>query len=350
MQQGDFGLEDGQFWIATQPDGGLMDRLLDDEALGLHLDGPKQVVLAEHETLPLLGVRICEPADNLKREAKPWALIASIRLENNEVFVANAFHVEQQPSPPAEEDLQDLPDCVLGDALVLELTRRYGIILQPGTYLTRMILGEQISNEVRTRVVRHEVRDPEVAAFLQGYKRPAYPRRILPQHVATRALPSYEHEAQTPMPPESLGVVLSLPRVHVHRKTDPCIARGAFRLPLKAREIVRPQPLDTHGKPVADSGWVNIGDEEATAVVPITLVFQGDRLREPVVLRLQVPTYDEAEENTPVTGHFNIDLMALTDALRFPQTYTAWALHGERLEGPFKMAIVSEDMLPNPGE
>ena len=55
--------------------------------------------------------------------------------------------------------------------------------------------------------------------------------------------------------------------------------------------------------------WQDVGDPDATAVLPITLVATGVTRPEPLVARLHVPIYtpipDAAAPPAEVTGHLN---------------------------------------------
>lgn len=73
------------------------------------------------------------------------------------------------------------------------------------------------------------------------------------------------------------GVALIVPeRVEVGPDAR-CVVSGAFALPVLERGIVR--PFDAHEDrfgALAKAGWVDVGDRDARAVVPVTLLVTSE--------------------------------------------------------------------------
>jgi hypothetical protein len=93
--------------------------------------------------------------------------------------------------------------------------------------------------------------------------------------------------------------------------------------------------------------WQDVGDDDATAVIPITLVVTGSRLADPYVLHMRVPTTDAISGDDPeVTGRFTLDLLAFKDNAMRGQTNWIYAFSGGHCAGPVAAALLSPDDLP----
>lgn len=322
----------------------VLDRLSDEEFLGLVAVGPEVVDLSHRKTLPLLGFRGCTLADEMRRPFVSMAILTAVRLESNQVFVDLACRPKPlSPAPPGPPPVPK--DGTTHSRFAIEVRERLpDLPWRAGTLLTTVLLGDQQSNRIHTRLIAGSG-EPEVEAFLDARRRPAYPSPVVP--AAGETWPSYRREPESPSIPEEVGIALSVERVAVVGPEHNAVLRGSFRLSAIPREIVRPEPEEE------DSGWREVGDPEATAVIPITVLIVGSEESGPAVLRLQVPSYDAvdaAAERNEVTGHFNLDLLSLPGTPGLAQRYSIWALSGEALGGPAPLSFVTEDMLPLPGD
>ena len=112
-------------------------------------------------------------------------------------------------------------------------------------------------------------------------------------------------------------------------------------MPAAKQERKRPDP-DTGETP-------ELGDAEATAVLPLHLIVTGSVDPFVRVITLRVPSTDEFEldaEEVEVTGHFNVDLFAEGIVTRLPQTCFIYVAAGSTISGPTPVAVLSEEALP----
>ena len=94
--------------------------------------------------------------------------------------------------------------------------------------------------------------------------------------------------------------------------------------------------------------WRDVGDPNATAVIPITLLLIGNIETGPWTIELRVPTFDPIPggvAGTVVAGAFEIDLLSLPQMPRVPQTYFLRAISGEVITEPAMTALVPEEAL-----
>ena len=83
--------------------------------------------------------------------------------------------------------------------------------------------------------------------------------------------------------------------------------------------------------------------------MPINLVIAGNIMTGPFVAPLRVASFDRVDRNAAesvVTGQFEIDLFALPQTSKVPQTYSSiWAYSGEVRRTPVLAAVVTPEML-----
>ena len=352
MNQGAFELKDAQFWKdSTSFEEALVERFEENEALmGLFLDGPREVQLDKRSTLPLLAVRACSLVDNSALDLHDRAILVATRIEGHETLAALAF---RQPSAPPDDEPSDeepLPEGRAVDAFSLSVTDRLpDFPWKPSTWQTTLLLFDQRSNPVTTRLEDISSRDPAVLEFLAAQRRPGYPAAV-----STSGGPStnlYRPRQDSPPPPAETGFVLAVDRVAVSGAGRSCMLRGSFCLPIRPRDVVRPLPgpagSRAEGQALAD-GWVDVGDPAAVAVVPIMVLLTGDKAAEPILVPLNAAVYGSIAGEL-ARGQFAIDLFHAVPDLPI-QRYAVWAMSRTIISDPVLVGIVTEDVLPVPGQ
>jgi len=352
MNQGAFELEDAEFWTALSAiEEYLLDRFEEDEEYtGVVLDGPREVQLDGRSTLPLLMVRACSLVENAALELDSRGILISTLLEGHEVLADFAFRQPDEPPDEAfSDDDESPPEGRVVKVYSLSLTERLSELpWKPGTWQTTLLLFDQRSNSVVTRLQQVASLDPAVLEFLAARRRPGYP-----PVVSTPGGPAanlYRPRLDTPPPPAAPGFTLAVDRVVVDGPDQTCMLRGSFLLPLLPRDVVRPLPGPV-GSPAelqarAD-GWVDVDAPEAVAVVPITLLLTGNEKPAPVLLPLQAAVYGPIEGQM-ARGQFAVDLFRAAPDLPI-QSYAVWAISRAIISDPVLVGIVDETMLPEPG-
>jgi hypothetical protein len=342
-EQGAFGLEPHEFGTVPELPWEEKSKFLRGPK-GILLDGPTDARVDEQRTIPYLGAWVA-PADLATLygfHAK--ALLATTRVEDGSSFVAWVSEGPKSeepipPLPPADAP----PNLRSGTSLELfqfDLCNSVDIGWRAGTYRTWVLMHDVRSNPVTTQVLGQKIVDPAVEAFLATKRSPAYAPPVSPSP-GEEFYPSYQEDDGSPAIPEEDGVALAIERVTLGEHGGSLILRGSFRLPLLARQLVRPL-VEGEEPPTTPP----------TAVVPIGLFAIGNEQSDPRQLRMQVPTWDEVDpdalDQARVTGHFNVDLRRHLD---LPcQTYALWALAAGELWGPTYAALVDPAMVPKPGE
>ena len=359
MNQGTFGLSDEQFWEdSTSFEEALVERFLASEVMGLFLDGPRLVRLGEHETIPLLGIRASTIRDDFALSLQRRAVIVTTWLEGHQTLAATAFRQpDELRAPGRPRDPASLPEGRTADAFSVSLTARLPELpWKPGTWQTTLLLYDCCSNSVITRLDGSSSQDPAVQDFLAAQRRPGYPAPVTPTSDSTSSANPYRPRPDSPAPPAGPAIVLAIDRVVIESRGRSCVLRGSFCLPVLPRDVVRPLP----GPPGSEAeqlaradGWVDVGDPQAVAVVPISILLTGDQRAEPILLSLQIPIYSPLEmaaDGQVARGHFAVDLFAsLPDPLLI-QSYAVWAVSRGILSAPVVVGVVSEAMLPAAGD
>ena len=358
MNQGAFNLSNGQFWEdSTGFEEALVSRFQESDFLGLVLDGPSSVRLDERTTLPLLGIRACTIRDNIALGLQRRAVVIAARLDGHQTFAATAFRLPDEPRPPSRpRDPNSLPKGRTVKAFSLSLLDRLpGIPWKPGTWQTTVLLYDQRSNPVITRLEAPSSQDPAVHDFLATQRRPGYPGVVSPALDPTTANPYRPRPDSTP-PPAKPAIVLAIDRVGVQGSGRSCLLRGSFCLPVLQSDVVRPLPgpagSDAEQLARAD-GWVDVGDPAARAVLPLTVLLTGDQHADPILVRLSVPVYGPLETGSNgqvASGHFSIDVFHSVPGGLPIQSYAVWAISRGITSAPVLLGIVSEAMLPAAGD
>lgn len=348
---GTLGITGEAFWTATDVEESAGAGLSARGFLGLCIDGPRHVYLDAHTTLPIFGVFSVSAADAMRVELKREAVLVAVHEETNQVVAARPFKIDKDvPSAPVE--LEPDPEVNLEGASVrssfrLELPAALrDFQLRPGHLRLTMLRFDERSNTTVSEVAETEVTDPEVKAFIAARRKVGWPRPASPEPKPDVA--SYRRDAQSPAAPAEVGITLATERVVVDDDARKVVVRGAFRLPLKRGDVVRPAPVDPKTNEILwDSGWMDVDDPDAKAVVPITLVLTGDKYPHPWTLDLQVPVYAVTEGDAPMAeGTFAVDLTRVRNPLVRAQTYAIYAVSRTVLAGPIKVALIPPSLLP----
>jgi hypothetical protein len=337
----------------------LRDTLRDSGFKGVLLVGPDEYGIDEHVTLPLMGFRVFSALERFGVSFDWSAMLVVVRVESNEVFAGRVSFVRDDYTYVAPRE-RPRDALVATQFFVRNVSERlHDFALRPGTYLSTVLLNEETSNRVRTRVTHGAAaeRDPAVVEFLERHRKPEEPpkpikpaRTVLATSDAaldsSHCHPTYRAQGNSPPVPEEPGIAMSVERVVLVDQHPKSILHGSFRLPVSKRNLVpRTEPTAPNEVSVP---LVDVGDPDATAVVPISLVIVGNLYPGPTSHHLRVPSYDPVDPKANdgiVTGHFDVDLLAFDDMQRLPQTYYIWAFSGEIMAGPNLMAIVTPDML-----
>ena len=354
MNQGVFALKDTQFWKDfTRIEEALVNRFEEDEAfMGLVLDGPREVQLDQRKTLPLLAVRACSLVDNSALDLDTRAILIATRLEGHETLAAPAFR--QSPAPPEDDeppsDSESLPEGRAVDVVSLSVTDRLpDFPWKPSTWQTTLLLFDQRSNPVVTRLEDDSTRDPAVLEFLAAQRRSGYPAAVsMPGGPWTNL---YRPRLDSPPPPAETGIVLAVDRIAVSGAGKSCMVRGSFCLPIRPRDVVRPLPgpagTQAEQQALAD-GWVDVGDPAVVAVVPITLLLTGDKHAAPILVPLGAAIYGPLAGQR-ACGQFAVDLFRAAPDLPI-ESYAVWALSRAIISDPVVVGIVDQNMLPTSGQ
>lgn len=363
---GPLGLADADFWDAprrTEDD--VHARLIAEDFRGVVIDAPARVPLGRRATLPLSGVHVATVREGQTLSLDEAAVATAARLETHEVRAGLAFP-QKDLAPAAGLDDDDDP----GDALTLvsfeaDLRAQLGVPWQPGTWLLTLLVRDQATNRVTVKLEAGGAggfKDPAVAALMAGQRRPRYPQPVWPRQRPGKALPTYRARPDSPPVPGAPGIALSVGRLLRGSDDAQVVLRGSFRLPVLEREVVKPaDPTDAAALERLDEqaradalreglAWQDPGDPDAAAVVSITLVSTGASRAGPLVLHLQVPTYepiDPTADAPEAVGHFALDLLAQPGGERLrDQTSFIYALCGPVLAGPATVAVVDPRLLP----
>jgi hypothetical protein len=341
------GLEDDDFYDQPLADqAALSDRLFDQGFTGVGLDGPTTVDVERRATLPVVGARVATYEDMARVSFQRRAVLVATRLEANRTFAALATSPDELPPerPPAPRG--DRPPTKGKGAVfaLYDARARLGLPWRPGTYLLGLLLQDVASPRLRVTLTEppSALGDPETARWVAEHRRVGFPEHVSPRLAPGEDLPRYRPQGDDPTPPAQPGLVLDATRVAVIGR--PCVVRGALRLTPRRGEVVRPRPAadDPMG-----SSWQDVGEDEATAVVAVTLVVVSSERGAPSVHVLQVPSRDPLPDPAApgeVTATFAVDLRTLGTFGRI-ETLFVYAFAGEHMAGPAPVGMISEEML-----
>ena len=280
-----------------------------------------------------------DPSVRGRRYLSSNGFVVATRVESRETF-AGLLKEEKEPSdpPPGSQprDTSPLPSMDVVQRLSIRVRERLPELpWRAGTYLIDVIFDAQTSNRLRVTLTPGEAaaKDPEVAAYIERQRGGGeVNKEFFPAPVNGAKLPNYKADANSLPIPAAAGITLAADRVSVYKPDSHSVLKGSFRLPV---------PAAYYRGGTGDGG-------AATATVPITLVVNGNSMTGPFVSVLRVPSYDrvdkDAKEST-VTGTFAVDLFALPELSKAPQTYTIRAYSGEYRSEPATAAFIRPEML-----
>lgn len=339
MSNGGLELSDEEFWgdDVTRTRRAVLGRLQGQGFLGLLLDGPARVPMGSRDRVPLAGwhVRTLREDRTLDRESQ--MLVAALDLDTDDLRVGLALDTgkPRTEAPPLPET--DPGEGCISDMFAFDLRETLTLPWRPGRWRAAVVLRDRISNAVTIGIEATDAAAPARPAGAAVAPAPVWPPPVGPG--VPRDVPSYRQRQQSPPVPPAAGIALTVPRVVLLRERATAVLRGSFRLPLRRWNRVLPD---------ARGARPEVGDPNATGIVPITLVLTGSEVAAPFVFRLRVPAYDDydREAEAPlVTGYLNLDLHELPNAPRRPMTYFAYAFGGGTIAGPVPIGLVTEDMI-----
>jgi hypothetical protein len=222
---------------------------------------------------------------------------------------------------------------MMSEGHTLDLASRLKLPLCRSEYVVAVICQDRISNQCRMRIVDSAgYQDPAVEEFLRASYAKDMPRPGISPEPGPK-LPSYRRVAQSPALPEGLGIGLSVARVTAIGPYAECLLHGSFRLPVREHQLVD----------VPQAGEAMPDPERVTAIVPITLLLTGSVIAAPILLPLQVPSYDPIDSTAAgraATGYFVLDLCTMAPLTATPQTNFIYAFGADVTTGPALAALV----------
>jgi hypothetical protein len=240
--------------------------------------GPAPFAIGEHDSLPLMGFRIYSTTESYGIDFEASAILVVVRLESNEVFAARAFSLREDHAfaPPAAKPRE----AIVASQFAVDIRERFpGLPWTPGTYLSTVLLEQQHSNRVRTRIL------------------------AAGQKVTGEALAP---DGANP------SIALEVPKVVRAGEQATTIIRGNLR-----------QTIQKSG---------------GTPILPVALVIIGQKHQEPIIARRQVSLSAGKEAGT-WEGSFKVDLGKLDTGALLEQRYFVWAFSGEAFAGPYPMNV-----------
>lgn len=346
MARGDARLSDDGFWsdpYATREE--TVERLFDDGAVGLWIDAPARVPFASRETLPVWAARHLTQREHARGNEFAGTTLVAVREASGDVYAGPVFRWKDDGDDgvvaPAPEPV-DPGEGTMASVQVYDA--RAAIPELPwadGRYALTLLVKGRASDRVDVALVPARPADPAAQEFVARHRAAGYPRAVYPAEGAS-PLPRYDRTTASPEL-DGDGLALSLDVEALPVNAASCVLRGVVRRPLRAREIVRPR--DSHEEHFAAQrglGWVDVGDARATAVLPVTLVLVTTERPGPYVLQLQVPVRDAVIEGASATAHFHVDLFALREMPRVPDTYFVFGFAGPTPSAPCPLTLFRE--------
>jgi len=328
MERITLGLKGEEFW--SEPWKTINDvqmKMIGGRKSGLIVDAPEAVDLVAHDDTPLLIFQSGSAQELASPPLENLAVLVASRVSDRETYVNSAMkHV---PSPQAKPST-----TWRGRTFQLNLRERLSFPWEPGTFSVRILMRDQSSVALPLELVQSgRYDDPEVKKFMLQFMPPPEPVSPPPGH----PFPSYDADESTPAiaKGEEQGIALAVERVIVTTPGRPALLRGSFALKVRRTEIVPPP----------DPKLPRSNERRPTAILPITLVASGTRDAQPAMLKVRVPSYDEATEDAVVTGAFAIDLLDLGLPSR-EQTYFIWAFAGDVASTPAVLALLDPKSVP----
>ncbi len=304
---------------------------------GILLIAPSKIDVDSDGGLPLMGFDAYRTTDRAGIGFDYSAVLVATHVESG-VTVANSLRKVHEEARPLENTLRQPPGTVMGRFHSDARERLPDIPWTPGRLSLVVLLFDQRSNQARVALTSSKVQGtgaPEQKSKVDVSS--VFPPLKNADKPGGAGYPQYRANAGSPPVPEELGVNLVIKPEFGYQPEEVCVLHGSFRLPVAPRYVVQ---ADATAKPSLDAG-----DPEAKAVIPIALVIMGNKMPGAFVVPLKVPIYDRVDPTVgagAATGHFSIDLYALDNVPRSPQTYTMWAFAGEVIGGGVTVKFVSK--------
>ena len=326
----------------------VVDRFLESDDTGYFLDAPHELCVVNRSSFPVLMLMSIPASVTSVAPVHRTGFFTVTRLESNDVAIGRAF--EWKPAVktgetytgPAYEGNTIQPFSVDLKQRVPDLAWR------PGTLSVRFVHLDQVSEPVSVTLVQtpHGPVDREVEAFVVANRGRGYPKAVFPAHDAD-ALLGYRLYPYLPAPAEA-GVTISLDTPEVKLNDESWNLRGALRLPLLPREVVR-EAEGGGGDRLAQlggAGWEDVGDEHAVGVIPVTLLMTGPDCLDPGVITLQVPVYSNVNgADLPgelLEGHFNVNLRKMEGVPLHAEKLYLYAMSGAHLSEACSLTIARD--------
>lgn len=352
LEPGPLGLKNEDFWnephLLVAP---MRKKLMMKGTPTLAFDAPTEVLIDGRETLPAQVVRIAPSARMRERPFPTKAIVVGVDPEENTVRAALALRPTERETSPAPAPSVPPPAEGMGaESFTIDLRERLQLPWEPSLIQTRLIIWDEASPARPVVLKNAGFQDPEVARFRAEQRAKTNVPELSPPPGEPWA--SYKRDKNTPATPEKRGIALSVARVFPMDEGEPCVLRGAFRLPILKRHVI---PASVVPKPGTEdifaqlAARVKAGEPMPTGVVPITLVAVGSEVTGPMVWRLVVPTFDKvdpAAEPAEVTGTFAIDLRTLEGFDGRAQTWFIYAFSSDIMVGPTPVALTARPSTP----
>lgn len=308
-----------------------------EEKKGIWLAAPTPLAIGQDTDATIYGFDFYSTHDRPGRYFKDSAVVVVTRVESRETFANLVIEpIEKDPDKPTPEpDTTPRPEIKLLQRFSIRLRERLEELpWRTGTYLVDVLFDNQVSNRAQFQLTAGlpAEKDPAIVAFIEQQRAAeGGPKELFPLPGGSGKYPNYRKTEDSLPVPSGVGIHLEAERVSVYKADAQSVLRGSFRLPVPAAYYRN-----------------SSGDGSATAAVPITLVLAGNLMPGPFVAPLRVASYDpidrKAAEST-VTGQFEIDLFALQETSKVPQTYTIWAYSGTARSTPVQAAVITPEML-----
>lgn len=276
---------------------------------GIWLAAPSPLGIDKDRDVTITGFDFYSTEKRGRKYLSESGIVVATRVESRETFAALIEEQKEPADPDTPPDTRPIPPSESIQRFQIPLRERLpDLPWRAGTYIVDVILEPEVSNRAKFQLTSGLAaeKDPAIAEYIE-------------QQRAASAGPQAAYPAD-PRPAKSLeipatnGLTLDADRVSVYRPDSKALLRGSFRVP------------------------------SAPGPVPITLVMVGNIMPGPFVVPLRIPT--ERTPGAPVqTGTFEVDLFALKETSKVPQTYTIWAYHGDLRSAPAKAAFITPDML-----
>ncbi|MDG5816824.1 hypothetical protein QA601_17135 [Chitinispirillales bacterium ANBcel5] len=149
---GPFGLSGEQYWdnpMANKND--LASQRLSNNEYGLLVDGPPEVFLQDHSTVPVLALRVIETYRSVKYSLSTTTQVVSVHLETGAVIVRKLTPYPPPPLPDFEEPPPapgSIAECI--DEDLMEIS---SIQSDLGSNRVFLLCGPEISNKIMMKIV-----------------------------------------------------------------------------------------------------------------------------------------------------------------------------------------------------